>query len=97
MERQTDLIDYTCENIKMQRQIDTEKNWKELSRRITTYKRSVKLWTFARNISAVLVLPLIMAVFFLLYERTNHDNMPEEWVTLSSAYGLVTKIILPDG
>ena len=97
MERKTDLIDYTCENIKMRRQIDTEKNWKELSRRITTYKRSVKLWAYARNISAVLVIPLIMAVFFLLNERTNHENIPEEWVTLSSAHGIVTKIILPDG
>ena len=88
MDRQTQLRAYL--------QIDTAKNWRKLSRRIAVDKYRGKLWTFTRSISAILVIPLVITSIVLLKDKMDYENRPVEQVTISSARGIVTKIILPD-
>jgi ferric-dicitrate binding protein FerR (iron transport regulator) len=83
--------------LKRHKRIDTMENWKELSRRITVDRYQRKLWSFLRNVAAVLFIPLIITTM-LLFEDIKKQERCEviEQVELTSAYGIVTKIMLPD-
>ena len=87
----------TASELQNRRKINTEKNWKELSRRISTDIFIHKMWRFFRNIAAVLLLPLAITMLLLFEEKKACDNTPVEQVELTSANGLVMKVTLPDG
>ncbi|MDR2913511.1 MAG: DUF4974 domain-containing protein, partial [Tannerella sp.] len=85
------------DELKMHKQIDAAKNWKELSRRIKVDKYKKKLWFFVRNAAALLFIPIIIISIVLFKEIQERDNVPVEQIELTSANGLVTKVILLDG
>ncbi|MDR0698521.1 MAG: DUF4974 domain-containing protein [Tannerella sp.] len=85
------------EELKRHKRIDTEKNWNELSRRIATDRYRKKLWYFLRNAAAVLFIPLIITTMVLFRDIKEQERCEViEPVELTSAYGIVTKITLPD-
>jgi ferric-dicitrate binding protein FerR (iron transport regulator) len=79
------------------RRIDTARNWRELSRRIAVNRYRTKILHFARNAAAVLLIPVLTVTSVLHRKISEQDNMPANRIELTSAYGLVTKVKLPDG
>lgn len=73
----------------------TQKNWEALERKIHRSKLRAKLFLGMRNAAAILALPLLLTS---LYFWNNSDAAPltEEWIEITSAKGLVSKVMLPD-
>ena len=91
------VLDATAE-IKMRNRVDTTKNWKELSHRITVDKYRKKLWSFIRNAAAILLIPVVItSIILLINVRGGRYDGSAEQVELFSANGLITKVSLPDG
>ena len=82
------------ECLKKQKKMDTSTAWGKLSRRIALLRFRTKAWNFSRTAAAILF------PFLLLYQFVIQPMLlrsPIEMITLSSAPGMVTKAILPDG
>lgn len=82
------------ENLRKQKNIDTRKAWDRLSRRIAFVSFRTKIWNVTRTAAAIL-LPL-----FLLHQyvvQPMFEITVSEMITLTSAPGIVTKAVLPDG
>lgn len=88
-----DIYDLS-ENLGRQKRIDTAKAWSRLSRKITFDSFRVKVWNITRTAAAVL-LPLFLLHQFVVQPML--ETTPVEMITLSSAPGIVTKAVLPDG
>ncbi|WP_352421910.1 FecR domain-containing protein [Proteiniphilum sp.] len=89
-----DTLHGLSENLRKQKEIDSDKAWTQLSRKITFLSFRVKAWNITRT-AAVILLPL-----FLLHQYVIQPNLkitPPEMITLVSAPGMVTKAVLPDG
>jgi ferric-dicitrate binding protein FerR (iron transport regulator) len=84
------------EELRFYRQTDPAKNWKELSKKITSDRYKRKFRHFIRNAAAVLTIPLLVSTF-ILYMTKNSDTIPVEQIELVSANGLVTRVTLSDG
>lgn len=82
------------ENIKAQKRIDTEKAWNSVSGRIAFASFQSKLWNTTRTAAAIL-LPLFIIYHFLTLPDPHSET--SEIVTMSSAPGIITKIVLSDG
>ena len=82
------------ENLRKQKKIDTEKAWTRLSRKIAFASFRAKAWNIGRTAAAVL-LPLFLLHQFVIQPMLK--TTPSEMITLSSAPGIVTKAVLPDG
>lgn len=83
------------DDLEAQKKIDTAKAWKKLERKIERDKRKRMIWSFTRNAAAIL-LPLFL-MFQYVVQPLLQEAPIEELITLSSAPGIVTKAILPDG
>lgn len=81
----------------LHKQINVSRNWKEISRRITLYKYKNNLWRFIRNTAAILLLPVMITTFIMYNILKDRENIPLGQLELTSAYGLVSKVTLPDG
>src|SRR5690554_2773727 len=82
------------ENLRKQKKIDTEKAWTRLSRKIAFASFRAKAWNIGRTAAAVL-LPLFLLHQFVIQPMLK--TTPSEMITLSTAPGIVTKAVLPDG
>lgn len=87
----------TSSELKLHKQADTEKNWVRLSRRISVDKFRNKLRRFTRTAVAGMFLPLIVSCFFMYQKIREYENVSVKQIEISSARGLVTKVMLPDG
>ena len=93
MKRMNTVYDLS-ENLRRQKAIDTPKAWDKLSGKISRVSFRKKVWDFTRTAAAVL-LPLFLLHQFVIHPML--DTMPVEAITLSSAPGIVTRVMLPDG
>ncbi len=82
------------DNLSEQKKIDAERAWARLSRKITFASFRAKAWNIGRTAAAVL-LPLFLLHQFII--QPMWTTTPAEMITLSSAPGIVTKAVLPDG
>ncbi|ADV42133.1 FecR domain-containing protein [Bacteroides helcogenes] len=88
--RQTSLL-------KAQNQYSTQKKWEELEMRIGREKRWNGVRKFMRNAAAILVLPLLMVTLYLWTGKGDKKQpLVAEWVEVTSARGVISKVILPD-
>jgi len=85
------------EELKRQKAINVEKNWKRLSWRMGVYKVRIKTGRFIWRAAAVLFIPLLISTYFLFDRMKNWQDLSVERVELTTAYGLVSRITLPDG
>lgn len=83
--------------LKLYKQIDTEGNWEKLSRKIKTDKLKVKILRFTRTAAAILLLPILILTYALHSELSYLKDQPVNQMEITSAYGTVSKTILPDG
>ncbi len=82
-------------DLEAQKRVDTSSAWKKIERRIKRDKAKRWLWGFTRNAAAIM-LPLFL-MFQYVVQPLLQEAPVEELITLSSAPGIVTKAILPDG
>ena len=85
--RQTELL-------KQHKQYCTQANWQKISGRIHRDKFRTRLWNVSRTVAAILIFPLLAATVYLSLWGVP-SQVPEE-IRISSAYGLVSYVILPD-
>lgn len=91
------FIRETTEALKQQSRIDTTRNWNALSQKIRHDKYTHKAWTVIRSAAAILLIPVLIATFSLYNTLKELNNQSIKQIELSSAYGLISKITLPDG
>lgn len=87
----------TTAELKLHKQINTQQNWKKISKQIATDKYKKKILSFIRTAAAVLLIPVLFATYTLFNTVREWNNIPVELVELNTAYGLISKITLPDG
>lgn len=80
-----------------QEHTDIEKRWKQVSLTMKYKKYRKGLTLFLRYAAAILFIPLLIASLYLYQEQKKWANSPKERIELTSAYGLVSKVTLPDG
>lgn len=87
----------TTAELKLHKQINTRQNWEKVSRLITIDKYKKKIISFIRTSAAVLLIPVLIATCSLINTLKEWNNLPVEQVELTTAYGLISKVTLPDG
>ena len=100
LQKEVDDLRFICDasqKLYLQEQIDVDKHWREVSRAMHKNRFRQKIGRYFRYAAAILLIPtLISSVYF--YQRAYRlENQPIEQVVLSSAYGLISKVTLPDG
>lgn len=86
----------TTATLKLHKQVDKQRNWKKLSRRIAFERYQKKIFHFICTSAAVLLLPVLVGTFSLLHTLREWNNLPIEQVEMKTACGLISKIVLPD-
>ena len=84
------------ENYEKQKTIDAAADWEQLRKRITSDRNRRLFFNYLRNTAAIL-LPLFLVYQYTLYPILKKSGSIVETITVTSAPGMVTKTILPDG
>lgn len=92
----TDSLHSLLEDYEKQKTIDAAADWEKLRKRIAFDRNRRLFFNYLRNTAAIL-LPLFLAYQYLLYPILNESRHPKETIMVTSAPGMVTKTILPDG
>jgi ferric-dicitrate binding protein FerR (iron transport regulator) len=92
--RQVNGIYELTETLTKQQSIDTAKAWNKVSRKIAYLSFRKRAWNFSCRAAVIL---LILGLLYQFIIQPMLDTAPIESITLSSAPGIVTKVILPDG
>lgn len=92
----TDSLHSLLEDYEKQKTIDASADWEKLRKRIAFDRNRRLFFNYLRNTAAIL-LPLFLAYQYLLYPILNESRHPKETIKVTSAPGMVTKTILPDG
>lgn len=82
------------ENLKKQKEIDVSSAWGKVHRKMKIISLRQKAWDVVRT-SAAILLPLFLLYQYVMQPELNPRR--EEMITLTSAPGIVSKIVLPDG
>ena len=83
------------ENLIRQREVNTQAAWGQLYRRIKRSKTMQSIWNFTRTAAAIL-LPIFLIYQYFLLPEINRNKI-QQTITVTSAPGMVTKTVLPDG
>ena len=83
------------DSMRQQRSIDTAKAWRKTSNHIKADVFRSKMWKIS-TIAATILLPLFVLFHYFIYPHWI-QNKEEQFNTITSAPGIVTKTILPDG
>lgn len=91
-----DSLHSLLENYERQKSIDAAADWEQLRKRISFDRNKHLFFNYVRNAAAIL-LPLFLIYQYAFYPMLNKSRSTEETITVTSAPGMVTKTILPDG
>ena len=83
--------------LQMQRDIDVDKNWKQLHGRIHQEETRRRWLHIAYRAAAILLLPALILSGYLYHRVDQLESLPIEQVELTTAYGVVSKVQLSDG
>lgn len=86
----------TTREISTRKGINTTKNWKQLSWRIKLDRNRRKIGHFIRSSAAILLIPVLFGSYFLFDRLQKWNNLSVEQIELTTAFGLVSKVTLPD-
>jgi len=92
----TDSLHSLLEDYEKQKTIDAAADWEPLRKRIAFDRNRRLFFNYLRNTAAIL-LPLFLVYQYALYPILNESKSIEETIMVTSAPGMVTKTILPDG
>ena len=79
-------------NLRQQKNMDVTSAWSKVSRKIEINSFRYKLWNVTRTAAAVIAISLIYQ-----YAINRLEEKSDQMITLTSAAGIVTETILPDG
>ena len=86
------------DQVKKQKDIDVERNWHLLERRIRKAEEKHRLYTWIRNVAAILFVFVIFILSGYLYnESTDRETLSSVQLETVSADGSRTRICLSDG
>ena len=91
-----DSLNSLLENYEKQKTIDALADWEQLRKRITSDRNRRLFFNYLRNTAAIL-LPLFLVYQYTFYPILKKSGSIIETITVTSAPGMVTKTILPDG
>jgi transmembrane sensor len=91
-----DSLEFLLGDYEKMDKIDTAADWERVRRRIAIDRNRRLLFNFLRNTAAVLF-PLLLIYQFVFVPISSKSNEVIETITITSAPGMVTKTILPDG
>lgn len=91
-----DSLNSLLENYEAQKTINSAVDWEHVRKRIASDRNRRVFFNFLRNAAAIL-LPLFLTYQYVMQPILNKRNAIEEIITVTSAPGMVTKTILPDG
>ena len=91
-----DSLNALLENYEKQKTIDAVADWEQLRKRFTSDRNRRLFFNYLRNTAAIL-LPLFLVYQYTLYPILKKSGSIVETITVTSAPGMVTKTILPDG
>lgn len=80
-----------------QEEINVEKRWNRVSSQMKSGRFRRKTGLFLRYAAAILLIPLLFSSIYLYVELKRQNNQPVKQVELSNAYGIISKVTLPDG
>lgn len=83
-------------DLKSIHEVNTVERWKKLSFKLSLLKVRHKVLTCFRNFTFVAFLPLVFLTYYFSIQVFNTDLLGQELVEVKSAYGVVSKITLPD-
>lgn len=86
----------TMDTIKCLNKVNTEDRWKKTSFKLSLLKLKHVFLKSVQVILIALFLPLLVIIYYQREELTQINLLANEIVEVKSAYGLVSKIILPD-
>lgn len=92
----SDSLNSLLEDYEKQKTIDSAADWEQLRKRIILDRNKRLFFNYLRNAAAIL-LPLFLTYQYVLYPLFNKNRSIEETITVTTATGMVTKTILPDG
>ena len=90
----------TSETLRLSNQIDTNRNWNELSRKIKSVRLKQTFIRFTRSAAAILLLPVLVltAVLYDRFDKLDYINKQSiSQLEVTSAWGTISKVTLPDG
>ena len=90
------VLDFT-DRLRKQKAIDVDENWGRLYDRIHREDKRINLFTWVRNIAAVMMLPLLLVSSYLYMRNVELKTSPSNQMELIAAYGTRTKVVLSDG
>ena len=85
------------DTMRRQQLINTESNWRKLSKRLYFYRIQKNLWGGLQKVAVILLIPLILVSIYLYENKDKDKTHKSESIEVFSAYGLVSRITLPDG
>ena len=91
-----DSLNSLLENYEKQKTIDALADWEQLRKRITSDRNRRLFFNYLRNTAAIL-LPLFLVYQYTFYPILKKSGSIIETIMVTSAPGMVTKTILPDG
>lgn len=91
-----DSLEFLLGDYEKMDKIDSAADWERVRRRIAIDRNRRLLFNFLRNTAAVLF-PLLLIYQFVFVPISSKSNEVIETITITSAPGMVTKTILPDG
>lgn len=83
-------------NIKDIHKVDTLARWKKISFKLFLFKIRSKTLKAVRTFVLVSFLPLVFLTYYLNTQIFRNNFLEQELIEVTSAYGLVSKIVLPD-
>lgn len=92
----TDSLNSFLENYEKQKTIDATADWEEVQKRISFDRKKYLFLNYLRNTAAIL-LPLFLAYQYVVRPILEERSSTKETIMITSAPGMVTKTILPDG
>lgn len=84
------------DNIKKIHKVDTVARWKKLSLKLSLFKIRSRILKSVQYFVFIAFIPLLFLAYYLNTQIFNNNFFEQELVEVKSAYGVVSKITLPD-
>jgi ferric-dicitrate binding protein FerR (iron transport regulator) len=94
--RQQRVIDLATEALKVSRQVNMDKKWRQMEQRIRADRHRIWMVRLQR-VAAMLTIPLLLAVAAQYYIYNKVEDVPVQWLTAHTNPGMTSSVILPDG
>jgi len=84
------------EQLKLQQKIEITPHWKKTINQIIWLRSREKTWKYMKGIAVIAFIPLLLGIYYYSDQLFSLENTNPEEVEITTAYGLISKILLPD-